>query len=125
MTRVSRPLVRRRRPVLPSGMPIALEALGRVLALLGDVVLGGAGVAPALLLVGLLGAASVAAAVAVVRVAAARGLLGAARPPARPDEDDDLPVLVSSSDPDADGHERSRAPGRPARVVVPALRPAA
>jgi hypothetical protein len=97
-------------PVLPSGMPIVLEAIGRVLALLGDVVLGGAGVAPALLLVG---------------IPAARGLLGAPRPPARPDEDDDLPVLVSSSDPDADGHERSRAPGRPAQVVVPALRPAA
>jgi hypothetical protein len=112
-------------PVLPSGMPIVLEAIGRVLALLGDVVLGGAGVAPALLLVGILGAVSVAAAVALVRIAAARGLLGAPRPPARPDEDDDLPVLVSSSDPDADGHERSRAPGRPAQVVVPALRPAA
>jgi hypothetical protein len=106
-------------------MPIALEALGRVLALLGDVVLGGAGVSPAILLAALLGAASVAAAVALVRIATARGLLGSAAPPLRPDEDVDLPVLVSSSDPDADGHERSRAPGRPAQVVVPAPLPAA
>ena len=34
-------LVRAVGPVLPSGMPIVLEALGRVLALVGDVVLGG------------------------------------------------------------------------------------
>jgi hypothetical protein len=106
-------------------MPIALEALGRVLALLGDVVLGGAGISPAILLAALLGAASVAAAVALVRIAAARGLLGSAAPPLRPDEDVDLPVLVSSSDPDADGHERSRAPGCWMQVVVPAPRPAA
>jgi hypothetical protein len=106
-------------------MPVVLEALGRVLALVGDVVLGGAGVSPAILLAALLGAASVAAAVAFVRVAAARGLLGSGTPPRRPDEDVDLPVLVSSSDPDADGHERSRAPGRPAQVVVPAPLPAA
>ena len=124
----SRTLVPPRPPVLPSSMPLVLEALGRVLALLGDVVLGGAGVAPAVLLAALVGAASaasVAAAVALVRVAAARGLLGRGAPPRRPDEDVDLPVLVSSSDPDADGHERSRAPGRAMRVVVPAPLPAA
>ncbi|KDP91200.1 hypothetical protein W824_07925 [Clavibacter cf. michiganensis LMG 26808] len=106
--------------MLPSGMPIVLEALGRVLALVGDVVLGGAGVTPAILLAALLGAASVAAAIALVRIAAARGLIGSAAPPLGPDEDVDLPVLVSSSDPDADGHERSRAPGRRMQVVVPA-----
>ncbi|WP_234424801.1 DUF6412 domain-containing protein [Clavibacter sp. VKM Ac-2542] len=101
-------------------MPIVLEVLGRVLALVGDVVLGGAGVTPAILLAALLGAASVAAAIALVRIAAARGLIGSAAPPLGPDEDVDLPVLVSSSDPDADGHERSRAPGRRIQVVVPA-----
>lgn len=105
-------------------MPVVLEALGRVLALVGDVVLGGAGVSPAILLAALLGVASVAAAVALVRIAAARGLLGVA-PAAFPDEDVDLPVLVSSSDPDADGHERSRAPGHRTQVVVPAPLPAA
>ncbi|WP_316293459.1 hypothetical protein, partial [Clavibacter michiganensis] len=62
-------------------MPIVLEALGRVLALVGDVVLGGAGVTPAILLAALLGAASVAAAIALVRIAAARGLIGSAAPP--------------------------------------------
>ncbi|RIJ54079.1 DUF6412 domain-containing protein, partial [Clavibacter phaseoli] len=76
-------------------------------------------------LAALLGAASVAAAVALVRVAAARGLLGSVAPPAFPDEDVDLPVLVSASDPDADGHERSRAPGHGMQVVVPAPLPAA
>lgn len=120
--------MRRGSTVLPSGMPIALEALGRVLALLGDVVLGGAGVSPGLLLAALVGAASaasVAAAIALVRIAASRGLRGSGAPPRRPDEDVELPVLVSSSDPDADGHERSRAPGRPVQVVVPAPLPAA
>ncbi|WP_237583425.1 DUF6412 domain-containing protein [Clavibacter tessellarius] len=106
-------------------MPIVLEALGRVLVLVGDVVLGGAGLSPAILLAALVGVASVAAAVALVRIAAARGLLGSVAPAAFPDEDVDLPVLVSSSDPDADGHERSRAPGRRTQVVVPAPLPAA
>jgi hypothetical protein len=92
-------------------MSAVIAILTQLFAAIGSTLADGSHPLSTMVMAGLLGAAAVAVAIAIVHTATV--LLGwfVGTGIARPEEDADLPVLVSYADPDADGHVRSRAPG--------------
>jgi Family of unknown function (DUF6412) len=93
--------------VLASGMTSVLALLRAVVALVGQAIVGGVPAA-SVVLVGMIGAVAVIA-VAVTARLASLSITGATE--GFPSTDVDLPVRLSQSNPDADGHPRARAPG--------------
>ncbi|WP_423923327.1 DUF6412 domain-containing protein [Frigoribacterium sp. 2-23] len=98
-------------------MTAALDLLMRLLASIEVVLLGGGGPVSALVLVGLLGAATALVAVGVLRVVLTLCGLAGTQPSVPLRERADTRLLVWNRDPDADGHVRSRAPGRVVTAV--------
>ena len=98
-----------------------MTATTRILAMLGELVVGGGVPLSSVVLLGLLGAATTVAIVALARVVLAALVDTAGHEPPVVAKRADLAGLVAQSDPDADGHVRARAPGQGGRVPFPAL----